>query len=106
LTSEEPPAEEPARSAPTVVEPKTDFEGTKPRVKPIQEPAKLVAPSPPVSAAAATIGGGVPLSETQIEAIVTKVFREVIERIAWEVVPDLAETIIKEELARLTQESS
>lgn len=49
---------------------------------------------------------GVALSEAQIEAIVTKVFQNVIERIAWEVVPELAETIIKEELARLTQEPS
>ncbi|MCB0308458.1 MAG: response regulator [Bdellovibrionales bacterium] len=41
------------------------------------------------------------LSEAQIEAIVTRVFKSVIERIAWEVVPDMAETIIKEELDRL-----
>ena len=30
--------------------------------------------------------------------------REVVERVVWEVVPQLAETIIKEELARLTRE--
>lgn len=41
------------------------------------------------------------LSNEQIEAIVTKVFKQVIERIAWEVVPDMAENIIKDELARL-----
>ena len=29
--------------------------------------------------------------------------REVIERVVWEVVPDLAETIIREELRRLTE---
>ncbi|MFH1262419.1 MAG: response regulator [Pseudomonadota bacterium] len=54
----------------------------------------------------ASIGAGPTLSEAQIEEIVTRVFRNVIERIAWEVVPDLAETIIKEELSRLTQEKS
>lgn len=42
------------------------------------------------------------LSDAQIQAIVTKAFKEVIERIAWEVVPDMAEKIIREELARLT----
>lgn len=47
-----------------------------------------------------------PLSDSQVEEIVSKVFQKVIERIAWEVVPDLAETIIKEELARLTKEQS
>ena len=50
--------------------------------------------------------GDLQLSEAQIEAIVTRVFEKVIERIAWEVVPDLAETIIKEELARLTKEGT
>ncbi len=48
----------------------------------------------------------VELSPDQVEEVVTKVFRQVIERIAWEVVPDLAETIIKEELERLTKNSS
>ena len=41
------------------------------------------------------------LSAAQIEAV-TALSREVIERVVWEVVPVLAETIIKEELARLT----
>ena len=30
--------------------------------------------------------------------------REVVERVVWEVVPHLAETMIKEEIARLTKE--
>ena len=29
--------------------------------------------------------------------------REVIEKVVWEVVPDLAETLIREEIRRLTQ---
>jgi hypothetical protein len=48
----------------------------------------------------------VQLTDAQIEAIVTKVFARVIERIAWEVVPELAERIIKEELARLTKDAT
>lgn len=43
------------------------------------------------------------LSPEQVEAI-RAVAREVIERVVWEVVPDLAEAIIKEELARLLKD--
>ncbi|MBM4377334.1 MAG: response regulator transcription factor [Deltaproteobacteria bacterium] len=45
---------------------------------------------------------GLGLTEAQVQAVVA-MSREVIERVAWEVVPTLAETIIKEELRRLTQ---
>jgi DNA-binding response OmpR family regulator len=41
------------------------------------------------------------LTAAQVEAV-TALSREVIERVVWEVVPVLAETIIKEELSRLT----
>jgi hypothetical protein len=34
---------------------------------------------------------------------VTALSREIVERVVWEVVPVLAEAIIKEELARLTK---
>lgn len=44
------------------------------------------------------------LSDQQIESIVTKVFENVIERIAWEVVPDIAEKMIREEISRLTKD--
>lgn len=44
------------------------------------------------------------LTDQQIEKIVTQAFQSVIERIAWEVVPDMAERIIKEEIQRLTGE--
>jgi CheY-like chemotaxis protein len=43
------------------------------------------------------------LTPEQIEAI-RIVAKEVIERVVWEVIPDLAETIIKEELAKLLKE--
>ncbi|MBM4360158.1 MAG: response regulator [Deltaproteobacteria bacterium] len=42
------------------------------------------------------------LSAEQVQAVVA-LSREVIERVAWEVVPTLAETIIREELRRLTR---
>ena len=41
------------------------------------------------------------LTAAQVEAV-TALSRDIIERVVWEVVPVLAETIIKEELARLT----
>jgi CheY-like chemotaxis protein len=45
------------------------------------------------------------LSDQQIEQIVSKVFKNVIERIAWEVVPEIAERLIKEELKKITDDS-
>jgi hypothetical protein len=41
------------------------------------------------------------LSPDQVAAVLA-LSREVIERVVWEVVPELAETMIKEEIRRLT----
>jgi hypothetical protein len=43
------------------------------------------------------------LTSEQVDAVLT-LSREVIEQAVWEVVPTLAETLIKEEIARLTRE--
>ncbi|MDC0748769.1 response regulator [Polyangium mundeleinium] len=61
-------------------------------------------------AVAAAVNGGqlsarleeMGLTPTQIEGVLA-LSREVIERVVWEVVPVLAETLIKEEIARLTK---
>jgi CheY-like chemotaxis protein len=45
---------------------------------------------------------GLGLTPTQVDAVMA-LSREVVERVVWEVVPVLAETIIKEEIARLTK---
>lgn len=45
---------------------------------------------------------GLGLSSAQVEAVLS-LSREVVEQVVWEVVPTLAETIIKEELKRLLQ---
>ena len=50
-------------------------------------------PSPPPAPAS--------MSEEQLRAALSQVSREVIEKIVWEVVPDLAEMLIKEEIKRL-----
>jgi DNA-binding response OmpR family regulator len=46
---------------------------------------------------------GLDLSREQVQAVLT-LSRDVIERVVWEVVPVLAETLIKEEIQRLTRE--
>ncbi len=61
------------------------------------EPAKAPQPAAPAAAAAPPAE----LSEEQLVAALSKVSREVIERIVWEVVPDLAEVLIKEEIRKL-----
>ncbi len=47
--------------------------------------------------------GGLGLSPEQVEGVLS-LSREVVERVVWEVVPTLAETIIREEIQRLTSE--
>jgi CheY-like chemotaxis protein len=46
--------------------------------------------------------GGLGLNSAQLDAVLS-LSREVVEQVVWEVVPTLAETIIKEELKRLLQ---
>jgi hypothetical protein len=58
-----------------------------------------LAPAPRGPAGRPADGG-----EAQLRAALSQASREVIEKIAWEVVPQLAETIIREELDRLIKE--
>jgi len=84
---------------------------------PTAAPAPIIAPAPapksapfaaPAPAAAALPAdfagklGGLGLSNAQVEAVLS-LSREVVEQVVWEVVPTLAETIIKEEIKRLLQ---
>jgi DNA-binding response OmpR family regulator len=90
--------------------------------KPISSPFGSRAPttpgtaaySPPAPAVAASAGngahaefasklGGLGLTPAQIEGVLS-LSREVVEKVVWEVVPVLAETMIKEEISRLTRE--
>ena len=73
-------------------------------------PAAPAAASPTPAASATASGGAMAskladlgLSKEQVEGVLA-LSREVIEQVVWEVVPDLAETLIKEEIARLTKE--
>ena len=68
-------------------------------------------PAPSIAAQAISQNGaalrqrleGLDLTPEQTQAILT-LSREVIEKVVWEVGPVLAETLIKEEIARLTRE--
>lgn len=83
------------------------------------EPAREREPAPAPAAAAPSIAGAPPvaalvngqlqakleqlgLTPAQVEAVAA-LSREVVERVVWEVVPVLAETLIREELSRLTK---
>jgi hypothetical protein len=46
------------------------------------------------------------MSQEQMEAIVSKISREVIEKVVWEVVPALAEVAIQKEIERLKAQES
>lgn len=78
-----------------------------PPVAPVVEMAPPVfeMPSPvaPVPEPLATDAAAAPaaLDEAQLRALLSTVSRDLIERIVWEVVPDLAESIIKEEIRKL-----
>ncbi len=67
-----------------------------------EKDTKPAAPESPAASAHAPrpADGG----EAQLRDALSKASREVIEKIAWEVVPELAETIIRAELNRLVEE--
>ena len=66
------------------------------------KPAVAAAVAGPVNGQMAEKLEGLGLTQAQIEGVLA-LSREVVERVVWEVVPVLAETIIKEEIARLTK---
>ncbi|MDR3579689.1 MAG: response regulator [Oryzomonas sp.] len=70
-----------------------------PHVTPVSEPFIASPPLPVVEA-------GVPadaLSEEQLRAAITSASREVIERIVWEIVPDLAEAMIRDAILKIQE---
>jgi CheY-like chemotaxis protein len=80
---------------------------------PAARPAPAAAPAAAAPAMAAAAARAVPadlsskldglgLTSDQVAGVL-QLTRDVVERVVWEVVPDLAETLIKEEIRRLTQ---
>jgi CheY-like chemotaxis protein len=96
-----PPAPAPAAPHPPPAPPPQAPVHTAPTAAPrAPEPAPVAAA---VNGQLAGKLGDLGLSPAQVEAVLA-LSREVVERVVWEVVPQLAETIIKEELTRLTKE--
>lgn len=98
--------DEPVAAPATVVQPPVPPVVEEVSFAPPVTPAATV--MPPVTesvaapvAAAAVASGPATLDEAQLKTLLSSVSREVIERIVWEVVPDLAEAIIKEEIRKL-----
>ncbi|HZV81241.1 MAG TPA: response regulator [Geobacteraceae bacterium] len=85
-----PPQEPPA---PVVAPPVVAPEPVPPVVS--APPAPQPAPAPAAAPAA--------LDEEQLKMLLSKVSRDVIEKIVWEVVPDLAESIIREEIRKIKE---
>lgn len=69
----------------------------------LELPEPLTAQELPAVAAIPEAGTSFTLSEAQLEQLVSRISRDVIERIAWEVVPDLAEIIIQEEIRKIKE---
>lgn len=57
----------------------------------------------PAAVCGGTGTGAINLSEEQLAAIVSRLSKDIVEKIAWEVVPDLAETIIREEIRKIRE---
>lgn len=106
------PAPAPVAATPEIAPAKTGSSpfGSRAPAAPGSAPAPAIAPR--AAAAAAGNGahaefasklGGLGLTQAQIEGVLS-LSREVVEQVVWEVVPALAEVMIKEEIARLTRE--
>ncbi len=90
----------------------TPVSGLPTQAKPVShaaDPPTVVAQAPGAAFAAAHVNGqmaaklgDIGLSAAQIDAVLA-LSRDVVERVVWEVVPVLAETIIREEITRLTK---
>jgi CheY-like chemotaxis protein len=103
-----PPAPAPQAPAPAPVPATAVPRAPAPVAAPIASAASA-APSPAAVAIATANGqlagklGDLGLTSQQADAVLA-LSREVVERVVWEVVPQLAEALIKEEIARLTKE--
>ena len=97
-----PPASQAAAAAPKPA-------AEAPKQAPATAPAPTPAAQPVAAAASASVNGHLAgklselgLTAAQADAVMA-LSREVVERVVWEVVPQLAEAMIKEEITRLTK---
>jgi CheY-like chemotaxis protein len=92
--------EEPAELEPFAPEP-VEPEPMQPAATAWAETAPLTQQAAPQPTAPPTAAAAPALTEEALVQALSKISREVIERIVWEVVPDLAEVLIKEEIKKL-----
>ncbi|HSP13697.1 MAG TPA: response regulator [Thermoanaerobaculia bacterium] len=104
----------PEPAAPPEPEPAAEEEPSMPT--PEEQPAWAATPEPPIAMPAppsassepSAAGNGVDLSEEQIDRIARRVVQlmsdQVVRSIAWEVIPDLAEMVVKERIRQLEGE--
>ncbi len=70
---------------------------------PADEAFAALEETPAAGAAPSVEGERITISEAQLAEAISRISRELIEKIAWDVVPDLAETIIKEEIRKIKE---
>jgi CheY-like chemotaxis protein len=105
------PARAPAQPAPPAPAPVPTAPAPAHRSQtPSEDHIRTAVPPRPVEGAAAAANGQLAgklgelgLTAQQVDAVLA-LSREVVERVVWEVVPQLAEAMIKEEIARLTKD--
>ena len=99
-----PPAPEPAALQPRAAAPKPAAPAAPQQAaQPAATPAGAVVVPAPVVADLETKLEGLGLTKEQMEGVLS-LSRELVEQVVWEVVPTLAETLIKEEIRRLTSD--
>ncbi len=98
-----PPPVAPAPARPSVGPAVTARAATTPGFSPSAPPPAAAALSNGATAELAGKLGALGLTAAQVDGVLA-LSREVVEKVVWEVVPTLAEALIKEELARLTRE--
>jgi hypothetical protein len=92
------PAQKVPISTAIIVEPAVFLTPEAVSAEPVAVPVAV--PAPTVTSTPLTEGA---LSEEQLRAAIAAVSKEVIERIVWEVVPDLAETLIREAIRKIKE---
>lgn len=69
----------------------------------LQEESAAVVEAPPVEAVSPAREEQITVTEAQLAEAISRISKEIIEKIAWDVVPDLAEAIIKEEIRKIKE---
>jgi CheY-like chemotaxis protein len=94
-------------SEPPMPEPESPFAAAAPEPEPEPEPTPAPAAAPSAPAAVSVAAGD--LTDEQIEKIARRVVQmlsaDVVKNIAWEVIPDMAEMVVKERIRQLESEA-